>query len=502
MAAPFDRLKSALTKRYALDREIGSGGMATVYLAEDLKHHRKVAVKVLRPELAASMGSDRFFREIEIAAQLQHPHILPLLDYGEADGLLYYVMPYVEGESLRERLVRHGELPIPEAARILSEVADALAYAHARGVVHRDIKPDNVLLSGRHALVTDFGVAKAVSEATGRQQLTTAGVSLGTPAYMAPEQAAADPQTDHRADIYALGVVGYEMLAGVAPFTGPTAQAVLSAHMTQDPQPVVQRRASVPPLFAEVIMRCLAKRPSDRWQRAAEVVERLELLNTPSGGITPTQTRPIQAVAPARILGRRILLFAGLIGAAIALGTIAVLALRTRGEPTLALGKRFAVTLDPGVELYPALSPDGKFLAYAASRAGDLKIYVRQVAGGAPVALTESFPGVHTAPAWSPDGTNLLFASPRGIEVIPALGGPPRVLMPQPPTGLLRAPAWSPDGKMIAFVRATHSSSGRSPVGPSSRSPPNKGGAGAAPTRRLGPRTDAGWRTRPGTPFT
>ena len=204
----FDRLKTALSDRYAIERELGSGGMATVYLAEDLKHHRKVAVKVLRPDLAAALGPERFLREIEIAAQLQHPHILPLHDSGEADGFLYYVMPYVRGESLRERLAQHGELPIVDAVKIMREVVDALAHAHEQGVVHRDIKPDNVMLSGRHALVTDFGVAKAVSEATGRAKLTTAGVALGTPSYMAPEQATADPTMDHRADIYAVGALG------------------------------------------------------------------------------------------------------------------------------------------------------------------------------------------------------------------------------------------------------------------------------------------------------
>jgi serine/threonine-protein kinase len=216
------RLKAALADRYTIERELGSGGMATVYLAEDLKHHRKVAVKVLRPDLAAALGPDRFLQEIEIAAQLQHPNILPLHDSGEADGFLYYVMPYVEGESLRDKLAKEGELPIGEAVRILRDVVDALTEAHAHGVVHRDIKPENILLRGRHALVTDFGVAKAVSEATGREKLTTAGVALGTPAYMAPEQASADPHIDHRADIYAVGALAYELLSGRPPFTGTT----------------------------------------------------------------------------------------------------------------------------------------------------------------------------------------------------------------------------------------------------------------------------------------
>jgi serine/threonine protein kinase len=186
-------LTDALAGRYAIERELGQGGMATVYLARDLRHERLIALKVLRPELAASLGPERFLREIRLAAQLQHPHILPLHDSGEAGGFLYFVMPYVKGESLRARLARGGELPVHDAVKILVEVTDALAYAHAQGVVHRDIKPDNVLLSGRHALVTDFGVAKALSESTGRQELTTAGVALGTPTYMAPEQATADP---------------------------------------------------------------------------------------------------------------------------------------------------------------------------------------------------------------------------------------------------------------------------------------------------------------------
>jgi serine/threonine-protein kinase len=232
--------------------------MATVYLAYDVKHDRKVAVKVLRPELAASLGSERFLREIRIAAQLSHPHILPLHDSGETDGFLFYVMPYVDGESLRGRLQRLGELSVPEAAKILREVADALAYAHELGVVHRDIKPDNVLLSGRHALVTDFGVAKAVSEATGRHSLTTAGIALGTPAYMAPEQAAADPHTDHRVDIYAFGVMAYEMLTGRPPLSRPPPG---SAGCTRDHGRQNRRvlRPSCPPILAQTIMWCLEK---------------------------------------------------------------------------------------------------------------------------------------------------------------------------------------------------------------------------------------------------
>jgi len=269
MADLSERVRTSLAGHYAIERELGRGGMATVYLAEDVKHHRKVAVKVLRPELAATLREDRFLPETAVAAQLKHPHILPLLDSGQAEGFLYYVMPYVEGESLRERLAQHGELPVHDAVRILSEVVDALAHAHQHGVVHRDIKPDNILLSGRHALVMDFGVAKAVSEASGRQKLTTAGVALGTPAYMAPEQAAADPHLDHRVDIYAVGALGYELLTGRPPFTGLTAQEVLAAHVTQAPESVEKRRAGLPPALTQVLMRCLASDPPAAWRGTA-----------------------------------------------------------------------------------------------------------------------------------------------------------------------------------------------------------------------------------------
>ena len=235
MSQTLENLKAAVAEHYTIEHEIGSGGMATVYLARDIKHDRKVALKVLRPDLAAALGPDRFIREIRIAARLTHPHILPLHDSGEANGFLYYVMPYIDGESLRAKIERQGELPVHDAAKILSEVVDALAHAHGQGIVHRDVKPDNVLMSGQHALVTDFGVAKAISEATGRQELTTAGVALGTPTYMAPEQAAAAPHIDHRADIYAVGVLAYELLAGRPPFEGATPQAILAAHVMEPP---------------------------------------------------------------------------------------------------------------------------------------------------------------------------------------------------------------------------------------------------------------------------
>ncbi len=283
-----DRLQAALGDAYRIQRELGGGGMSRVFLAGETALGRQVVVKVLPPETAAGVNIERFRREIQLAASLQHPHIVPLHTAGQAGDLFYYTMPLVEGESLRAKLAREGELPISEAVRILRDVVDALAYAHAHGLVHRDIKPDNILLSGNHAVVTDFGVAKAVSAASGATSLTSLGVALGTPAYMAPEQAAADPHVDHRADIYAVGALTYEMLCGRPPFTGMTPQAVLAAHVTQAPDPLIAYRATVPPALNELVMRCLAKKPADRVQRAEELLAQLEAMVTPTGGMTPT----------------------------------------------------------------------------------------------------------------------------------------------------------------------------------------------------------------------
>ena len=292
------RLQNALSGRYRVERELGAGGMATVYLAEDLKHHRPVAIKVLRPELAAALGSERFLREIEIAARLQHPHILPVHDSGEADGLLFYVMPYVEGESLAARIEREGALPADWTLRILREVSDALSYAHGRGLVHRDIKPDNILLSGQHALIADFGIARAVHDTAGTT-LTGTGMALGTPAYMAPEQASGDV-VDHRADLYALGVVAYEALAGEPPFRGRTAQAIIGAHLSQRPVPLSETRPGLSSALSAAVMRCLEKHPADRVQSAEELVHLLDAAASPSGGYT-TVGAPAAAPSTRRV---------------------------------------------------------------------------------------------------------------------------------------------------------------------------------------------------------
>ena len=282
------RLQAALGAAYRVDQELGGGGMSRVFLAEETRLARRVVVKVLPPELAAEISVDRFNREIQLSASLQHPHIVPLLAAGGSADVLYYTMPFVEGEALRTRLAREGELPVRDAVRILKDVADALAYAHARGIVHRDIKPDNVLLTGNHAVVADFGVAKAVSQAKGQSGLTSVGVALGTPAYMAPEQAAGDPNIDHRADIYALGAMAYEMLTGRPPFTSLSPHQMLAAHITEPVEPITDRRPSLPPALADLVMRCLEKNPPDRPQTAAEVYHVLESLATPSGSATVT----------------------------------------------------------------------------------------------------------------------------------------------------------------------------------------------------------------------
>ena len=291
-----DQLQSALGTTYRIDRELGGGGMSRVFLATESALERRVVIKVLPADLAADVSTERFKREITLAAQLQHPHIVPLLAAGVAQNHPYYTMPYVDGETLRTRIARDGELPLSDAVSILRDVVKGIAYAHRHGVVHRDIKPENILLADDSALVADFGVAKALSAAAKADSaegatggLTTMGIALGTPTYMAPEQAAADPMTDHRADIYALSVMAYEMLTGHPPFTGRSPQAVLAAHMTEVPENISRRRPQIPAPLATLIMRGLEKRPADRPQSAAELLQTLDSIATPSGGMTPRE---------------------------------------------------------------------------------------------------------------------------------------------------------------------------------------------------------------------
>ncbi len=331
MAELSDRLHAALGDNYRILRELGGGGMSRVFLAEETRLGRQVVIKVLPPDMAAGVNAERFEREIQLAASLQHPHIVQLLTAGANADLAYYVMPFIEGESLRARLAREGALPMAEVLRILHNVVDALAYSHHHGVVHRDIKPDNVMLSGKHALVTDFGVAKAVSASSGDRHtnLTSLGIALGTPAYMAPEQAAADPRVDQRADIYAVGAMAYEMLCGRTPFVAPTPQGMLAAHIAERPEPPARYRNTIPAAMNELVLKCLEKNPADRIQNADEIASLLTAMATPTGGTTPASTEPISTArqdahaavkryAPGRVLG--LFLFASLVVVGLAFG--------------------------------------------------------------------------------------------------------------------------------------------------------------------------------------
>jgi serine/threonine protein kinase/tetratricopeptide (TPR) repeat protein len=350
MADLRDQLQTTLGNAYILERELGGGGMSRVFIAEDTSLGRKVVVKVLLPDLAATVNVERFRREIQLAAKLQHPHIVPVLSAGISEGLPYYTMPFIEGESLRARLSRSGELPVHDTARILRDVLSALSYAHEHGVVHRDIKPDNVLLTGNHAVVADFGVAKALSASTNSgSSLTSLGVALGTPAYMSPEQAAADPSTDHRADLYGVGAMAYEMLTGQQVFSARSPQAMLAAHATQKPESIDARRPSVPRELSSLIMRSLEKHAADRPQSAAQMLAELEAAVTPSGATTPH----IGAIAPrgAKSSDRRGMFMA--MGAAILLAVLASSTAYWRGYRTSNAAPAVAADTTPSLAVLP-----------------------------------------------------------------------------------------------------------------------------------------------------
>lgn len=439
-----ERLQRALGDAYRIERELAGGGMSHVFLAEDVDLGRKIVFKVLPPELAAGMSVERFRREIQLAARLQHPHIVPLLSAGAKDGLLFYAMPYISGESLRARIARHHELPIQEALRILRDIVDALSHAHASLIVHRDIKPDNVLLSGHHALVTDFGVSKALANATGDERVTSVGIALGTPTYMSPEQAAADPGADHRADIYSVGVVAYELLAGLPPFAGMSPHQVLAAHVSTRPAPVTSHRPNVPPALASIVMRCLEKKPSDRWQTADELLAQLELMLSTSGGTTPTASHPAR---PRAATWRAVGLAAALVAVAGALA-----AWWTRTPSAAAVESATQVTNSAGLELDAAISPDGKLVAYVAGPINRSRVFVRQLSGGIARPLVETDNGSQRTPRWSPDGQQITFLVGQTLLVAPALGGPARVLIDA--SGYdYASPTLSPDGSTIAFAK-------------------------------------------------
>jgi TolB-like protein/tetratricopeptide (TPR) repeat protein/tRNA A-37 threonylcarbamoyl transferase component Bud32 len=399
------RVRKALAATYAIERVLGEGGMATVYLATDLKHRRQVAVKVMRPELAATLGADRFLREVEIAAQLSHPHILPVHDSGDAGGILYYVMPYVEGESLHERIRRETSLPVDEALRIAREVSEALAYAHGRKIIHRDIKPANIMLSAGHALVADFGIARGVG-AAGGAAITKTGLAVGTPQYMSPEQASGSAAVDSRSDIFAVGCVLYEMIAGEPPFTGPTPQAIVIRSLTETPRSLSTTREGLSPAVDAVVSRALAKNPADRWQTAGEFAKALggaedQMRLGPLGGArTPAQGVAIEAPpSAAKVWG----LFAG--AAVLSLALVYGLVQRW-GLPSWVLG------------LAVLLLAIGALVLVVTGRTE-----AKRAAGGAVTGLASQFTwknaalgGLAALALWAVVATVLVFRGPAGAS--------------------------------------------------------------------------------------
>jgi serine/threonine-protein kinase len=492
-----DRLASALADRYLIERQLGAGGMATVYLAHDVRHSRKVALKVLRPELAAILGGERFLKEIQLTANLQHPHILPLHDSGEADGNVYYVMPYVEGESLRDRLVREKQLSVDEAIRITREVAGALDYAHRHGVVHRDIKPENILLHDGSALVADFGIALAASRSDGGTRMTETGMSLGTPFYMAPEQAMGEKEITPRADVYALGCVLYEMLAGEPPFTGPTAQAIIARVMTEAPRSLTLQRHTIPPHVEAAVRMALEKLPADRFASASQFAEALA---HPGSIALPTA---VTGLVPAGAAGtRRQRLGVAAVGTVAAVVGAAVWALLGPPvEPRLHSVIRFGVLLPHDAQPVGAIgstiafAPDGSRIVYVGKAPSGQRLYVRgmdqvdpvpipgseggilpffsadsrtvgfkqgnrlvkvALAGGPVTPLCDA-PGNTFGATWTA-GDTIVFASEAGLFEVPAAGGIPRQVA-KPDTGeVFFWPEALPDGRAVLLSVFGHGS--------------------------------------------
>ena len=428
-AAP---LIQALAGRYEIEREIAHGGMATVYRARDVRHERAVAIKVMRDEIAAVVGAERFLEEIRVTALLQHPHILPLFDSGSVGGLLWYVMPLVEGETLRSRLVRDGKLPIDDAVRIAREIADALEHAHAHGIVHRDIKPENVLLQGGHALVADFGIALALEHAGG-ERLTRTGLTLGTPQYMAPEQAAGDRALDARVDVYALGAVLYEMVAGVPPFVADSREAILRM-LREPPAPLATHRADVPAYLEAAVRRALEKRPGDRFESPSALAAALvEPTIVPNASKEPP--RATAAPSPRGVVRTRIAVLAAIggIGVGLLSGWVLARSNSTNDQRPILIadaGRTVHVASTDGLSLVvvdrtgrvlraidanrpwtPRFSPDGRRVAYGAFGAGrsSSDIWVTDLVAGTTQRLTDDGADSND-PQWSPDGKTLAYS--------------------------------------------------------------------------------------------
>jgi len=492
MSGVLDRLTRALADRYRIERELGQGGMATVYLAEDLKHDRKVAIKVLKPELAAVLGAERFVQEIKTTAGLSHPHILPLFDSGEADGFLFYVMPYLQGETIREKLNRETQFGLEEAVKIATEVADALDHAHRNGVIHRDIKPENILLYDGRPMVMDFGIALAVSAAAGGR-MTETGLSLGTPHYMSPEQATADRTITGRSDVYSLASVLYEMLAGEPPHMGNSAQQIIMKIIAEPVAPVTALRKSVPPNVTAALAKALEKLPADRFDTARAFAEALTNAGFTTGATAAGAARPVRAAV-------RQPLVVALTAALVAALGFAVIQWRAAHRDVPQAAVRFQVEIPPSMLLGNsatgtnlAVAPDGRTIAYAfVDEAGNSRVYIRrldevearplpgtdgaqqprfspdglwitylirdlvwrvQVSGGTPsiVGRTASAP---VGLSWSPAGV-IVVGTASGLLALPSGGGEARVLVsPDSAAGELyiNQPYAVPDGKTVLFV--------------------------------------------------
>jgi serine/threonine-protein kinase len=437
----YDNLGVALEGRYTIDRELGTGGMATVYLADDLRHDRKVAIKVLKPELAAVIGAERFLREIKTIASLQHPHILGLIDSGQVNGTAYYVMPFIEGESLRDRLDREKQLPVPDAVRLASEVAGALDYAHRHGVIHRDIKPENILLHDGRALVADFGIALAVSKAGGTR-MTETGMSLGTPQYMSPEQAMGERDIGPQSDVYALGAVAYEMLVGEPPFTGPTAQAIVARIVTEEPRPLVPRRRTIPAHVESAVFTALEKLPADRFGSTREFAEALA-----SG----SYTRPLAlgGSSPAGMMQRwKLAAIAASIVAVAASGAAVAAWLRPDiPRPVTRYAVTFADSAVPNAGMI--LTKDGSRLVYArADSTGKARLWIkeRDRYESSPLAGTENVQSFTV----SPDGQWIAMVQDAQLKKLAIAGGSPIKLADSVFFGGV---AWLDDGTLIYTSR-------------------------------------------------
>lgn len=429
MPETINRISRAVADRYRVEGELGAGGMARVYLAHDLRHDRQVALKVLRPEIASAVGADRFLAEIRTTANLQHPHLLPLFDSGRVTGaspndaeLLYYVMPFVEGESLRQRLVREKQLPVAEAIRLAVEVADALDYAHRRGILHRDIKPENILLHDGHALVADFGIALALTRAAGAARLTATGLSIGTPQYMSPEQAAGEPNLDARTDVYALGATLYEMLTGEPPHSGATPQIVMARAATERPRPIREVRVTVPPQVEAAVMTALQPLPADRFASAAEMVRVLRAASDRSADRN-------RATLPAP-RWRYVLVTAGLTVLVTALASRAWTGRGDQGDSPRVTA-RLTLPLPPEQVLQPsvtpfAISPDGARIVYAASVGGTARLYLRPM-DASEVQVIPSTEGAE-GPFFSPDGQWVAYHAAGKLWKVAVAGGAPIAL--------------------------------------------------------------------------